>query len=133
MARKSKLSASDRKVFRNMLLARRDEIMSDVEHLETKTLNRSHHDASGDLSAVPTHMADIASDNYDQEVTFGLIQNECQELKAIDAALKRLDQRVFGLCELCDKTIPKTRLRALPYARLCIQCKKEQEDGRGAG
>jgi len=125
------LTAKEREEFRDILLKRRDEITGNVEHLETKALNRGRRDAAGDISAVPTHMADVASDNYDQEVTFGLIQNEREELKAINAALKRIDDNTYGLCEVCEKPIPKARLRALPYARLCIQCKKEQEEGRG--
>ena len=124
---KSKLTVQERKEFRELLLSRREAILGDVDHLENKTLSQTRRDAAGDLSSVPTHMADVATDNYDQEITFGLIQNEREELKAIDAALKRLQDRSFGLCEVCFKPVPKSRLRALPYARLCIQCQKSQE------
>ena len=132
MAQKTRLSAKERDGFRELLLARRDEILGDVDHLENDGLGRSGRSQSGELSTVPTHMADVAGENYDQEVTYGLIQNEREELNHIHAALLRLEDGVFGLCEDCDKPIPKTRLKALPYARLCIQCKQVQEQGQAA-
>ena len=96
-------------------------------------MSGSQRASAGAATAVPTHMADAASDNYDLEVTCGLIETEREELKLIDAALKRVEKKTYGVCEGCEKPIPKSRLRVLPFARLCIQCKEEQEQGRMLG
>ena len=74
-------------------------------------------DASGDLSNVPIHMADVGTDNYDRDLTIGLIQNGEEELRAIDEALERIGNKTFGTCEECGKKISKARLTALPYVK----------------
>ena len=108
------------------LLARRQQIFGDVDS-QSITLSRRD-DMAGDLSAMPIHMADIGSDNYDKELTSGLIETEQEELREIDAALARLVDGSFGVCESCGKKIQPARLSALPYARLCIGCKRVEEE-----
>ena len=88
--------------------------------------------ASGDLSTVPYHMADVGTDNFEHEFTLGLIENEEEELREIDAALERIEETSYGVCETCEKPIPKGRLKVIPYARLCIDCKRDEENGKGS-
>lgn len=133
MSPKSRLTAKERRGFREILLKRREEILGQVNHLEEASMSGSQKSSAGAASAVPTHMADAASDNYDLEVTCGLIETEREELRLIDAALKRIEDKTYGVCEKCEKPIPKSRLRVVPFARLCIQCKEEQEQGRTRG
>jgi RNA polymerase-binding protein DksA len=76
------------------------------------------------------HMADVASDSFDKELNLDFIQIESADLRSIDEALTRMEQGTFGTCESCGKSISKTRLRAMPHARLCIECKREEE-GQG--
>ena len=45
----------------------------------------------------------------------------------IDAAIKRIDRGDYGTCESCERHIPKARLKALPYARLCVKCREDEE------
>src|SRR5512147_556400 len=90
-------------------------------------LRKSVAAASGDLSTVPFHMADLGTDNFEHEFTLGLIENEEEELREIDLALERLEKGAYGLCESCEKPIPKGRLLVIPYARLCIECKRGEE------
>ena len=128
-ATQSKLNVKERKELREILLQRRAQLVGDVTHMQDSTLNQTVSAASGGLSRVPYHMADVGTDNFEHEFTLGLIENEAEELREIDAALKRLDEKAFGVCEQCDKPIPKSRLRVIPYARLCIECKRGQENG----
>jgi RNA polymerase-binding transcription factor DksA len=123
-----KLNAKDRKEFRALLLKRRAIIAGDVEHMHNDVMKHSGAAASGDLSTVPYHMADVGTDNFGHEFLLGLIENEEEELRQIDDALERLEDETYGVCT-CGKQIPKPRLRALPYASLCISCKRDEENG----
>ncbi len=122
-----KMKAKDRKSFKELLLQRRKMLTGDVNHMKDETLSKSRQEASGDLSAMPLHMADIGSENYEQEFTLGLVESEEEELREIDLALERVENKSFGICETCSKSITKSRLKAKPQARLCIACKREEE------
>ena len=104
---------------RGKLLALRDRIAGDVSSLADEARN-SEDEASGNLSHVPIHMADLGT--HEREFTMGLLENEEQTLEEIAAALGRIEQGVFGHCEGCQKSIPQDRLHALPYARYCVEC-----------
>ena len=125
-----KMAAKERKEFRELLLKRRALIAGDVDHMHDNALSKSMAAASGDLSTVPVHMADVGTDNFEHEFTLGLIENEEAELRLIDEALVRIEDGSYGTCD-CGKAIPKARLRALPYAKLCIDCKRDVENGNG--
>ena len=120
--------------YKKLLLKKKEEILQAVKHIEQDTLSRSQKDASGDLSGYSLHMADTATDSYDREFSLGLASNAQQILYEIDEALKRVKEKGFGNCQLCEKPIPKKRLNALPYASLCIACQgKEETKRRRAG
>jgi RNA polymerase-binding protein DksA len=112
---------------KNILLQMREDIITKVKNIEKESLSQSQRDASGDLSGYSFHMADVASDNFEREMSLGLAANEREMLRHIDNALKRLKDKDFGKCENCDKQITIKRLTAVPYARLCIAC-QEKED-----
>jgi DnaK suppressor protein len=123
----NKLSADDRDAMRALLLARRQELLGDVTHLENDTIKSSRKDSTGDLSTVPYHMADVASDSYEEEFALERIQNSDEELREINEAIGRIDRNDFGACVSCHKPIPKKRLMAIPYAQTCIECKRTEE------
>src|SRR5204862_3647369 len=81
----------------------------------------------GALSNMPLHMADVGTDNYEQEFTLSLMANQGQALEEIGAALERLEDGSFGRCEECAGEIPAARLEALPYARYCVECARKME------
>ncbi len=125
---KSALSRSEFGQFRTLLLRKRAELVGDVAQLEGEAFRKNRQDAAGDLSTMPIHMADLGTDNFEQDITLGLIESEEEEVREIDAALERIQKSVYGRCERCHKMIAKSRLKVLPYARLCIDCKKAQEE-----
>ena len=93
-----------------------------------EALRRHQPDSSGNLSNVPLHMADVGTENYDQEFTLELIENEQGTLDEVYEALRRIDAGTFGRCEECSEPIAKQRLQALPYTRHCIGCARALEN-----
>ena len=71
--------------------------------------------------------ADIASDEIDRKMLESMSSQDLRKLRLIDAALSRIEAKRFGLCMRCGKKISEARLRALPYATLCISCKNNDE------
>jgi len=116
-------------LFRRVLLEKRRLLVGDVSALESAALQNSRQDASGDLSKMPLDMADIGSDNYEQEFNLGLMETEQATLGEIEEALERIEKRLFGKCVSCGGPIPKARLKVKPHAKYCIECKRREEKG----
>jgi RNA polymerase-binding protein DksA len=116
-------------LFRRVLLAKRRLLLGDVNTLEKAALQNSRQDASGDLSKMPLDMADIGSDNYEQEFNLGLMETEQATLGEIEEALERIEKKKFGKCVSCGGPIPKARLKVKPHAKYCIECKRREEKG----
>ncbi len=114
--------------YKESLLTLRARLRGDVEHMAEGTLKKNRTEANGDLSSMPIHMADIGSDNFEQEFTLSLMQNEEGTLGQIETALERIEDGNYGQCEECGARIPKTRLNALPYAALCVKCAQKEEE-----
>jgi len=112
-----------------ILLEKRREILNNVNEIEGETLKKSRLDASGDLSSMPIHMADIGTDNYEQEFALGLMDSERKLLREIDDAIGRIEQGIYGTCEGTNKPIPKARLEAQPWARYCVEYARKLELG----
>jgi len=123
------MTKADLKSYQQLLLDMRARLNSDVSHLTDEALHQTGQQAGGNLSSMPIHMADLGTDANEQENTLNLLQNEEQVLAAIAAALERIDQGTYGRCEECDAEIPEARLRALPYARYCVECARKMEQG----
>ena len=115
------------KPYKEMLIAMRARLRGDVNALADAALKKTRSEANGDLSSMPIHMADIGSDNYDQEFTLSMMETEETTLDAIESALQRIEDRSYGTCEDCNKSIRKTRLKAIPYTTLCINCASLRE------
>ncbi len=125
-----KLTKATVEVFKGLLLQKRKEIFQNVFEIEGEALKKSRLDASGDLSSMPIHMADIGTDNYEQEFALDLMDSERRILHEIDDALQRVEAGVFGICEGTGAPIPKARLEAQPWARYCVEYARMVEEGR---
>ena len=123
---KSVLSAKDIKHFRQKLIEKRSEILSDVMHMENESLRRS----DTELSHLPVHMADAGTDNFDTDNTLGLMDSERKILTEIYDALGRIEKKTYGTCEGDGRPIPKVRLEAIPWARFCVACAAKAEKGQ---
>ena len=127
--RKRNVSASDIKRLKQMLLEKRLEILKNVTEIEGEALKKSLLDASGDLSSMPIHMADLGTDNFEQEFALGLMDGERKLLREIDYALERINNGTYGICTATGQPISKARLEAQPWARYCIEYARKLEKG----
>jgi DnaK suppressor protein len=116
---------------REQLLSLGKRLGADVTHLEDEVFPEVGRATTGNLSKLPLHPADLATDYSEQEKTMGLLEREQQTLHEITAALARVEQGVFGRCEECGEEIPEARLEAVPYARHCIDCARKMEAEAG--
>jgi len=124
-----KLSEAELETYKNRLIALHARIRGDVATMAEGTLSQSRSEAAGDLSAMPLHMADIGSDNFEREHTLSFIQSDSKTLKLIEEALARIKAGAYGICEDCGCAIPKVRLNFLPYTASCVRCVElEQQD-----
>jgi DnaK suppressor protein len=112
--------------FKIKLLEIRQKISNDVSHLEKDALMNTR-DASGDLSNHSMHMADVATDAFDQEMNLGLASSEQGLINSINEALKRIEEGTYGYSVKSGKPISKRRLAAVPYAELTIHEQEEEE------
>ena len=115
--------------YKKLLIKVREDIAGDISHI-AKESHKSQKESSGDLSGYSFHMADMASDSYDRELSLNIAGEEQEIVYEIDEALKRLEEGKFGKCIACDKKIPQKRLNAVPYAKYCIQCKSKEEKNK---
>jgi len=127
--RKSRLTAAELAYFRELLVEKLKEIIGDVNHIELGALKTSRQDSAGDLSSMPIHMADIGSDNYEQEFSLSLMDSERKIVREIHEALKRIQDGTYGVCEGTGEPIPKIRLKGIPWTRYCLKFAELVEKG----
>ena len=125
-----KLSEAELETYKNLLIALRTRIRGDVSTMADGALSQSRSEAAGDLSAMPLHMADIGSDNFEREQTLSFIQSDSQILRRIEDALVRIENGTYGICENCGCSIPKVRLDVLPYTDSCVHCVELTQENR---
>ncbi len=121
------MKKAEMKVYKERLLALRARLRGDVNAMADAALRKTRSEANGDLSSMPIHMADIGSDNYEQEFTLSLMQTDEVTLESIESAIEKIEDGVYGECEHCSGPITKTRLNAIPYTPLCIKCATKNE------
>jgi RNA polymerase-binding transcription factor DksA len=132
-ARKPAVELDEEKVpekfrrYYRMLVDLRNHVLAQLgEHTE-ETLLKSSKDDSGDLSGYGQHMADAGTDTFDRDFALSLVSNEQEALSEIEAAIKRIHDGTYGICEATQKPIAKERLLAVPFTRYSAEAKKEVE------
>ena len=122
------MKAAETKVFRTALIAMRARLRGDVSAMADVAVRKTRSESSGDLSTMPTHIADLDSDGYEQEFTLTLMASDEDTLNHIHSALERIRTKTYGICEECAGVISKKRLEAIPFAALCIRCAEKEEN-----
>ena len=115
------MKKSDLDAYREKLLRLRARLRGDVTTMAEVALRKSGMEGS-DSFGMPIHMAELGSDNFEQEFTLSLMQTEEDTLEQIDSALARIERGDYGQCVKCQGTISKMRLNAVPYTPVCIKC-----------
>ena len=108
---------------RDTLLLLRARLLGDMNHLADAALQKD----GDDPVRMPSEMADIGTETFEQELSLDLLGNEKEVLEQIEAALGRIEAGTFGKCEACGCGIAKARLDAVPYAALCVKCAARRE------
>jgi RNA polymerase-binding transcription factor DksA len=113
--------------YRRALLAQANRLQGDLQGVKNEALRKTGGEASGNLSNVPLHLADLGTDNYDQELSLSLLENEEGLLEQTAEALRRIEAGTYGACVECGKAINAERLAALPHTPYCITCANRAE------
>ena len=124
------MKKSEMKPFKEQLLSARARLRGDVSTLANAALSKTGGGSGGTLSSVPSHIADMGSDTYEQDNTLRLMDNEGEVLEQIEGALERIEDGTYGSCVECSGRIPKMRLNAIPYTPYCVKCASELESNR---
>jgi RNA polymerase-binding protein DksA len=113
--------------FKSRILEKRTELLHELGYLKDSTMSSTPQEASGEHSAYAYHMADLGTDNMEREKAFFYAYRESRLLYHLDQALDRIHKKTYGMCRECDNPISQARLKAVPHATLCIQCKSNEE------
>lgn len=124
------LSSKELEHYRDLLLEKRRELVGDMYSMESEALRTS---GGTNLSSLPLHMADMGTDNYEQEFTLGLVEKDRGLLREINAALAKIQNGTYGICEGTGKPISKPRLEAQPWARHSIEYARQTQRPMGFG
>jgi RNA polymerase-binding protein DksA len=118
---------SDLERCKKLLLEKRHAMLEEMGLLEDAH-GATIKEATGDLTHYSYHMADQGTDNMERELAFAHGSKGRRLIYHIDEALRRIEDGTYGKCHNCGKQIQLPRLRAVPHARLCIQCKSAEEE-----
>lgn len=113
-------------LYKEKLLKEKETLLKELEEIGKGNLKVLQSEATGE-TAYDEHLADSGTYTFERERDLSLENNIRDILAKIDAALEKLKKHTYGICDRCENLIDPARLKALPYANLCINCKKEEE------
>lgn len=126
MTEKSLFTQKELADLKARLMEERKDLQSQYDELEASTFSGNQSDLSGEV-AFDEEYADAGSATFERELDLSLVNNLTDLMERIDKALAKMDEGTYGLCDRCGKPIEKARLKALPYANLCLQDKQAEE------
>ena len=123
------MNASELDRFRKALLEEKERLSSALENLQTENPGVDDEEGPELGSLDEPHLAEAGSLTLDREIDYTLEEAAHEHLKEIEVALERIEQGTYGLCSSCGAKIAPERLEAVPWASLCIDCKRREERG----
>ncbi|HZV83045.1 MAG TPA: TraR/DksA family transcriptional regulator, partial [Geobacteraceae bacterium] len=105
---------------RAILLKMKKDALEEIGKAVKSGTDKPSDETSGDIY-------DQASNERDRELLLLLGDREREKIRHIEEALTRLEEGEYGICEDCEEEIPLGRLKAMPFARLCVKCKADLE------
>ena len=112
---------------RTLLRDREETLLRSAQGLSHAALKKAG-SRGGDGTPVTDDPADLAAESTEQDLSIQMLGRLQAELEDIHEALERIEDRSYGVCEECGRTIPAARLEALPAADTCIECKAASEN-----
>ena len=123
---RSPLTKKEIEELKARLLEERRGLQGQYEELEASTFAMNQSDLTGE-TGFDEEYADAGTNTFERERDLSLVNNVVDLMERIDKALAKIEDGTYGLCERCGKPIEKLRLKALPYANLCIKDKQAEE------
>lgn len=125
---KKRWSKKELDYFKNLILKKREETVREIKRLEVVTIkDKTRQDNTTLDSTYAYHMADVGTDSQEREKAFLWLSRENKYLGHLNAALVRIENRVYGICIECKKLIPKERLEEVPHTQHCVTCKNKSK------
>jgi RNA polymerase-binding protein DksA len=128
--KKMKYTKKELEEFKRILLAERERILRELGRIE-ESIHAASEDDNSSKQSYSNHLADLGTDYMEKEKNFYYASQEGHYLRSLDNALERLERGEYGHCEECKKLISVKRLKAVPGAKLCIDCKSKAEQRKG--
>ena len=119
------MSAVDTERFRGILEEERQRVQDAISYLHEETPGSLEDETEEIVGGADNHLGDTATATLDREIDYSLEENSEHVLQEIDAALRRIEDGTFGICETCGEPISEERLEAIPYATQCIDCRRK--------
>ncbi len=117
------MTKKEKQAYRKTLLEQKEKIV--------RKLSQFYNESKEVETDSAQDVVDKAESSYTKEFLLSLSDAEREQLRLLDAALRRLETPAFGLCQMCGKQIGKKRLNALPWTPYCIDCQQKKEQGVG--
>ena len=111
--------------YRKALEEEHERILKSLSDLENNGLLNA--ERNSDLGGITTHPADLGTDNFERDLSLGIITEENASLREVSEALARIDKGSYGKCEKCGIKIEVKRLTAIPQTRHCLGCQAKTE------
>jgi DnaK suppressor protein len=126
MATRTPLSKKEIQELKAQLLAERKDLEAQYKELEESSFGANQSELTGEMG-FDEEYADAGTATFERERDLSLVNNLRDLMERIDKALGKIEDGTYGLCDRCGKPIEKPRLKALPYANLCIKDKQAEE------
>ncbi len=92
-----------------------------------RQMNGLAKESAQEMPGYSLHMADSGTDNFDRDFALSLLSSDQDAVYEIEEALKRIERKTYGVCELTAKPIPKARLEAIPWTRFTVEAQAQLE------
>ncbi|HEV7862512.1 MAG TPA: TraR/DksA C4-type zinc finger protein [Acidimicrobiia bacterium] len=107
---------------RQLIVSERERLAGLVREREAEGIGtESENESVSELSSLDQHLADLGTETFEREKDFSLLEQLEAEIEDLDAALRKVDEGTYGICEICGKAIEPERLEAIPGTRTCIE------------
>ena len=113
--------------FREQLVAELARLEAELDEIERRTARMDEFDRASELSSYEDHPADLASKTFEREKDLAIGESVEHLLHKVISAIEKVDRGTYGMCDACGRPIKKARLKALPFATLCLECQDRLE------
>jgi RNA polymerase-binding protein DksA len=124
--RPAKFDKKDLAEIKERLASERSDLARQVKELDEESFQATQSDMTGEVG-LDDDFADAGSATFDRENALSIGNNIRDLINQIDNAIRRIDEGTYGTCERCGRPIDAARLKALPHASLCMDCKRREE------